>query len=260
MNLEPRIKYPELAPKPFKALFDLSAAAQSGVLGRKLVELVFLRVSQINGCAFCVDMHWRDLIKQNEDPRRLNAVAAWREARFFDARERAALRWAALVTAIPHQDLDDEDFAEIAGPDERRSSEGPVRAAARSSGGAADGVLVGARWRRPSTVRRAPGRGRRARGRQRRQGPGAARGAARTGARRRLRRAVSPALLVGLPPRACAAQRRHGFVVRCGAEITAAVSFAFDQASRATRVFIVRNPEKLARLPLPSSARAPGES
>jgi AhpD family alkylhydroperoxidase len=112
MNLEPRIKYPELAPKPFKALLALSAAVESGTLGRRLVDLVFLRVSQINGCAFCIDMHWSDLVKQGEDSRRLNAVAGWREAPFFDARERAALRWAEIVTSIPHRDPSDEDFAE----------------------------------------------------------------------------------------------------------------------------------------------------
>lgn len=113
MNLEPRLKYPELAPKPFEALLALSNAVETCSLGRKLVDLVLLRVSQINGCAFCIDMHWRDLTKQHEDPRRLNAVAGWREAPFFDARERAALRWAELVTGIPHQDPTGEDFAEV---------------------------------------------------------------------------------------------------------------------------------------------------
>ena len=73
----------------------------------------FLRVSQINGCAVCIDMHWRDLMAQDEDPRRINAVAGWREASFFDERERAALRWAELVSDIPHGDPSDADFAEL---------------------------------------------------------------------------------------------------------------------------------------------------
>jgi alkylhydroperoxidase family enzyme len=58
-------------------------------------------------------MHWRDLIQQDCDPRHLNAVAGWREAPFFDERERAALRWAEIVTATPHSDASDEEFARL---------------------------------------------------------------------------------------------------------------------------------------------------
>lgn len=108
-----RIAYPKLAPKAFKALLDLSAAVKAGSLGARLADLVFLRVSQINGCAFCIDMHWADLVRQDADPRHLNAVAGWREAPFFDARERAALRWAEIVTAIPHADPSDAEFAAL---------------------------------------------------------------------------------------------------------------------------------------------------
>jgi len=108
-----RVPYFQLAPKAFKGLLDLSAAVQKGTLGKRLVDLVFLRVSQINGCAYCVDMHWRDLIQQDCDPRHLNAVAGWREAPFFDERERAALRWAEIVTATPHSDASDDEFARL---------------------------------------------------------------------------------------------------------------------------------------------------
>jgi AhpD family alkylhydroperoxidase len=82
-------------------------------LGKRLIDLVLLRVSQINGCAFCIDMHWHDLIKLGADPRHVNAVAGWREAPFFSDRERAALRWAELVTNIPHTDPSDEEFARL---------------------------------------------------------------------------------------------------------------------------------------------------
>ena len=108
-----RLPYYQLAPKAFKALLDLSASVHDGALGRRLVDLVFLRVSQINGCAYCIDMHWRDLIKHDADPRHLNAVAGWREAPFFSERERAALRWAEIITAIPHRDASDEEFARL---------------------------------------------------------------------------------------------------------------------------------------------------
>jgi AhpD family alkylhydroperoxidase len=74
---------------------------------------LFLRVSQINGCAYCIDMHWQDLMKMEADPRHVNAVAGWREAPFFDERERAALEWAELVTAIPNSDPSDEAFARL---------------------------------------------------------------------------------------------------------------------------------------------------
>jgi AhpD family alkylhydroperoxidase len=108
-----RLPYYQLAPKAFKTLLDLSGAIQKESLGVRLVDLVFLRVSQINGCAFCIDMHWRDLIREGVDPRHLNAVAGWREAPFFTDRERAALRWSEIVTAIPHSDPSDAEFARL---------------------------------------------------------------------------------------------------------------------------------------------------
>jgi len=108
-----RLPYPRLAPKAFQALLNLSGALRHDLLGKRLVDLVLLRVSQINGCAFCIDMHWRDLIRMDVDPRHANAVAGWREAPFFSDQERAALRWAEIVTATPHSDASDEEFAKL---------------------------------------------------------------------------------------------------------------------------------------------------
>jgi len=108
-----RLPYQKLAPKAFQALLNLSGAVRHDLLGKRLVDLVFLRVSQINGCAFCIDMHWRDLIKQDVDPRHANAVAGWREAPFFSEPERAALRWAEIVTATPASDASDDEFATL---------------------------------------------------------------------------------------------------------------------------------------------------
>jgi AhpD family alkylhydroperoxidase len=113
MSHTARVPYPKLAPKAFQALLTLSTTLHQSPLGLRLVDLVFLRVSQINGCAFCIDMHWRDLIKHNADPRHLNAVAGWREAPFFSERERAALQWAEIVTATPHSEASDEEFARL---------------------------------------------------------------------------------------------------------------------------------------------------
>lgn len=96
-----------------QAMLALSAAVKKSSLGARLVELLQLRVSQINGCGFCIDMHWRDLIKQDVSARHLNAVSAWREAPFFSERERAALHWAEVVNAIPVKDPSDADFAQL---------------------------------------------------------------------------------------------------------------------------------------------------
>jgi len=113
MSHQTRIDYQALAPKSMKAMYALSQSFGSSTLGRRLIDLVLLRVSQINGCAFCIDMHWADLLKQDVNPRHVNAVAGWREAPFFGERERAALNWAEAVNAIPHRDPSDADFAQL---------------------------------------------------------------------------------------------------------------------------------------------------
>ena len=109
-----RLDYTKLAPKSFKALLDLSMGSERRErLGERLIELVNLRVSQINGCAVCIDMHWASLKRQGVDLRHVNAVAGWREAPFFSERERAALRWAELVGQIPQTDPGDAEFAAL---------------------------------------------------------------------------------------------------------------------------------------------------
>jgi AhpD family alkylhydroperoxidase len=108
-----RFDYHALAPKSARALAQLSHAAGS-TLDQRLKELVNLRISQVNGCAFCIDMHWADLLKQGVEPRHVNAVAGWREAhRFFGAKERAALNWAESVNAIPQRTPSDSDFDQV---------------------------------------------------------------------------------------------------------------------------------------------------
>ena len=108
-----RINFFQLAPANLKAMINLSGSTKQSSLGPRIVEMVNLRISQINGCGVCIDMHWRDLIKQGADPRHLNALAAWREAPFFDARERAALGWAEAVNALPQQDTTDDADGEL---------------------------------------------------------------------------------------------------------------------------------------------------
>ncbi len=95
-----RIDLNETAPEATKAMFALENYVRHSSLDRALVELVKIRVSQINGCAFCIDMHTKDARAAGESEQRIYALSAWREAPFFDARERAALAWAEAVTRL----------------------------------------------------------------------------------------------------------------------------------------------------------------
>lgn len=97
----PRVAYTRLAADAFKGLLAVSTTVHASALDHELQELVYLRVSQINGCAYCLDMHSTALRKAGIEPRKLDTVAAWRESRFFDARERAALGWAEALTRLP---------------------------------------------------------------------------------------------------------------------------------------------------------------
>ncbi|RJG11447.1 carboxymuconolactone decarboxylase family protein [Massilia cavernae] len=108
-----RLPFYTLAPANLKAMINLSASVKNSSIGAHLVELINLRVSQINGCGVCIDMHWRELIKHDANPRHLNAIAGWREAPFFSDRERAALGWAEAVNALPQRDDTDAAYAEL---------------------------------------------------------------------------------------------------------------------------------------------------
>ncbi len=108
-----RLDYHALAPRSAQALAALSGSVAKR-LDPRLREIVNLRISQINGCAFCIDMHAADLLRQGMDPRHVNAIAGWREAhRFFSARDRAALGWAEAVNAIPHRVPSDAQFQAV---------------------------------------------------------------------------------------------------------------------------------------------------
>lgn len=113
MSSTARLPFFSLAPNSLKAMINLSKSASQSAIGERIFELVNLRVSQINGCGVCVDMHWRFLLKQGAEPRHLNAIAGWREAPFFSARERAALVWAEAVNALPQRDDTDAAYREL---------------------------------------------------------------------------------------------------------------------------------------------------
>ncbi|MCF6391358.1 carboxymuconolactone decarboxylase family protein [Mycobacterium sp. MBM] len=109
-----RINYYEAAPNAMKAMMGLEKAASQSVLPAVLRELVRIRASQINGCAYCIDMHTADALKAGETPRRLMAISAWKETPFFDARERAALLWTETLTLVADKHAPDDIYQEVA--------------------------------------------------------------------------------------------------------------------------------------------------
>jgi AhpD family alkylhydroperoxidase len=111
--MEPRLDIYKASPDALKAMLAFSAATEKLGLEHSLLELVKLRASQINGCAFCVDMHSADARKGGETERRLHALAVWRDTPFFTARERAALAWAEAVTQIAARGAPDDVHAAL---------------------------------------------------------------------------------------------------------------------------------------------------
>ncbi|MEP9351422.1 carboxymuconolactone decarboxylase family protein [Xanthobacter sp. KR7-225] len=107
-----RLDYSHVAPDGSKALGDVYAYVMRSGLQAELIELVYLRISQINNCAYCLDLHTRDLIKKGVKIEKLALVQAWAEAGpLFSDRERAALAWAETVTRVADTGVPDEAFA-----------------------------------------------------------------------------------------------------------------------------------------------------
>ena len=111
--MEPRLDIYKASPDALKAMLAFSAATEKLGLEKPLLELVKLRASQINGCAFCVDMHSADARKGGETERRLYALSAWHETPFFTPRERAALAWTEAVTLISTSHAPDDIHAAL---------------------------------------------------------------------------------------------------------------------------------------------------
>jgi AhpD family alkylhydroperoxidase len=106
-----RIDYARISPAGFKAFGGAYVYLQNSGLAKQLVDLVYLRVSQINGCAYCIDMHSRDLLKSGIAVDKLVLVPVWRDAGdVFSARERAAFAWAETVTRVAETGVPDADY------------------------------------------------------------------------------------------------------------------------------------------------------
>lgn len=105
-----RIDYEKVAPEAVQTMLKLEAYVRASGLERSLLELVRLRASQMNGCAYCVDMHTKDAREQGETEQRLYAVSVWQDAPFFTERERAALAWTEAVTWVSWQHVPDNIY------------------------------------------------------------------------------------------------------------------------------------------------------
>jgi AhpD family alkylhydroperoxidase len=107
-----RLDYRLAAPEPFEALMAITRQLKAGRLAGKLIELVFLRCSQLNGCAHCVDNHARALRALGESDERLDCLLVWRDTPFFDPRERAALAFAEATTRLGEEGVPEPVWAE----------------------------------------------------------------------------------------------------------------------------------------------------
>lgn len=111
--MQPRIDYRKYAQEPLKSLYEIENYLGKSGLDAKLLELVKMRASQINGCAFCLDMHSIDARAGGETEQRLYTLNAWRETPFFSERERAALAWTEAVTLVSQTHVPDEVFEQL---------------------------------------------------------------------------------------------------------------------------------------------------
>jgi len=111
--VEPRIDIGKVAPGVHEAMFGLSKYLHKSGLDENLVNLVCLRASQINGCAYCLDMHWKDLKAGGEQDQRLYGLDAWEESPYYSDRERAALAWTEAVTNICDGHVPDDIYEKV---------------------------------------------------------------------------------------------------------------------------------------------------
>ena len=110
-----RINGYQIAPEAYKAMLALEEYVQGSGLDHALLELIKMRASQINGCAYCLDMHSKDARAAGETEQRLYGLPAWREAPYYTDRERAALAWCEAVTMVTEGHVPDEVYADLRG-------------------------------------------------------------------------------------------------------------------------------------------------
>jgi len=113
--MKPRFNYANVAPDVYGAMDPLDQYVAGCGLEESLLHLVRLRASQVNGCAYCIDMHWKDLRALDESEQRLYSLDAWHESPFYSERERAALEWTEAVTLIHTGHAADAAYASVSG-------------------------------------------------------------------------------------------------------------------------------------------------
>ncbi len=113
MIMESRLAYKAVVPEAYQAMRGVENFVRNCGLEKSLLELVRLRASQINGCAFCIDMHTKDARAGGESEQRLYLLSAWKEAPFFDARERAALEWTEAITLLANNHVSEELYLRV---------------------------------------------------------------------------------------------------------------------------------------------------
>jgi AhpD family alkylhydroperoxidase len=111
--MESRIAFAKVAPGAYRAMLGLEDYLHQSGLEQSLVDLVKLRASQVNGCAYCIDMHWKDLRALGESEQRLYGLDAWEESPYYSDRERAALAWTEAVTNIRDGHVRDEVYEDV---------------------------------------------------------------------------------------------------------------------------------------------------
>ncbi len=110
-----RLDYGKTSPAALHAMLGLEHVVDESTLEPELLDLVKLRASQLNGCAYCLDMHSKDARAMGEEEQRLYLLDAWREAPCYSDRERAALAWCEALTLLPQSGASDDVYAEVAG-------------------------------------------------------------------------------------------------------------------------------------------------
>ncbi|MDE3154307.1 MAG: carboxymuconolactone decarboxylase family protein [Acidobacteriota bacterium] len=110
--MEPRFDYVHTAPGAYQAMAGLERYLRTCAIEEPLLHLIKLRASQVNGCAYCLDMHWKDLRAIGEQEQRLYSLDAWRECPYYTARERAALAWTEAVTLVASGHVPDAVYEE----------------------------------------------------------------------------------------------------------------------------------------------------
>jgi len=112
-EFKPRLDYSKFAHEPLRSMYAIERYLHESGIDLKLLHMIKLRASQMNGCAFCIDMHWKDARAAGETDQRLYGLDAWRESPYYTDRERAALEWTEAVTLVSQTHVPDDVYERV---------------------------------------------------------------------------------------------------------------------------------------------------